>query len=49
MSSTTGRAVEPRLTLFRQLARAHPEHDRDAIAEAYAPDTVIYELSPPLN
>jgi uncharacterized protein (TIGR02246 family) len=35
--------------LFRQLARAHADHDADAIADAYAPDAVIYDLAPPLG
>jgi uncharacterized protein (TIGR02246 family) len=35
--------------LFRQLARAHVDHDADAIVEAYAPDAVIYDLAPPLG
>jgi uncharacterized protein (TIGR02246 family) len=34
--------------LFQQLARAHADHDADAIVELYAPDVVIYDLSPPL-
>ena len=34
---------------FRQLARAHVDHDADAIVEAYAPDAVIYDLAPPLG
>jgi hypothetical protein len=32
-----------------QLARAHVDHDADAIVEAYAPDAVIYDLAPPLG
>jgi uncharacterized protein (TIGR02246 family) len=35
--------------LFQRLARAHAEHDADAIVEAYAPDAVIYDLAPPLG
>ena len=36
MSSTTNRAeIE---ALFQTLARAHADHDADAIVEAYAPD-----------
>jgi hypothetical protein len=35
--------------LFRQLARAHVDHDADAIVEAYAPEAVIYDLAPPLG
>jgi uncharacterized protein (TIGR02246 family) len=47
MSSTTDRAeIE---ALFQQLARAHTDHDADAIVEAYAPDAVIYDLAPPLG
>jgi uncharacterized protein (TIGR02246 family) len=47
MSSTADRAkIE---TLFQQLVRAHADHDADAIVEAYAPDTVIYDLAPPLE
>jgi uncharacterized protein (TIGR02246 family) len=47
MSSTTDRAeIE---ALFQQLARAHTDHDADAIVEAYAPDAMIFDLSPPLG
>jgi uncharacterized protein (TIGR02246 family) len=47
MSSTTDRAeIE---ALFQQLARAHADHDANAIVEAYAPDAVIYDLAPPLG
>jgi len=47
MSSTTDRAeIE---AVFQHLARAHADHDADAIAESYAPDTVIYDLAPPLG
>jgi uncharacterized protein (TIGR02246 family) len=47
MSSTTDRAeIE---AVLQQLARAHAEHDADAIADTYAPDAVIYDLAPPLG
>jgi ketosteroid isomerase-like protein len=47
MSSTTDRAeIE---ALFQTLARAHADHDADAIVEAYAPDAVIFDLAPPLR
>ena len=47
MSSTTDRAeIE---ALFQKLAKAHADHDADAIVEAYAPDTVIFDLAPPLG
>jgi uncharacterized protein (TIGR02246 family) len=47
MSSTTDRAeIE---AVFQHLARAHADHDADAIAESYAPDAVIYDLAPPLG
>ena len=47
MSSTTDRAeIE---ALFQRLARAHADHDADAIVEAYAPDAVIFDLAPPLG
>jgi uncharacterized protein (TIGR02246 family) len=46
MSSTTDRAeIE---ALFQELARAHAEHDADAIVAVYAPDAVIFDLAPPL-
>jgi uncharacterized protein (TIGR02246 family) len=35
--------------LFQQLVAAHAAHDADAIVSAYAPDAVIYDLSPPLG
>jgi len=35
--------------LFQKLARAHADHDADAIVEAYAPDAVIFDLAPPLG
>src|SRR5262249_163573 len=35
--------------LFQQLARAHADHNANAIFEAYAPDAVIYDLAPPLG
>ena len=47
MSSTTDEAALEEL--FRQLIRAHAEHDADAIAEVYAEDAVIYDLAPPLG
>jgi uncharacterized protein (TIGR02246 family) len=47
MSSTTERTeIE---ALFQRLARAHVDHDADAIVESYAPDAVIYDLAPPLG
>jgi uncharacterized protein (TIGR02246 family) len=47
MSATTDRAeIE---SLFRQLERAHTEHDADAIVEAYASDALIFDLAPPLG
>jgi uncharacterized protein (TIGR02246 family) len=47
MGSTTDRAeIE---ALFQKLTRAHADHDADAIVEAYAPDAVIFDLSPPLG
>ena len=47
MSSTTDRAeIE---ALFQKLARAHADHDADAIVEVYAPDAVIFDLAPPLQ
>jgi uncharacterized protein (TIGR02246 family) len=47
MSSTTDRAeIE---ALFQKLARAHADHDGDAIVEVYAPDAVIFDLAPPLG
>ncbi len=47
MSLTTDRdEIE---ALFQQLARAHADHNADAIAESYAPDAVIYDLAPPLG
>ena len=47
MSSTIDRAeIE---ALFQKLARAHADHDGNAIVEAYAPDAVIFDLAPPLG
>ena len=47
MSSITDRAeIE---TLFQTLAKAHADHDVEAIVEAYAQDAVIYDLAPPLG
>jgi uncharacterized protein (TIGR02246 family) len=46
MGSTTDRAeIE---ALLERLARAHADHDADAIVEAYAPDALIFDLAPPL-
>ena len=46
MGSTTDRAeIEE---LFERVARAHVDHDADAIVEAYSPDAVIFDLAPPL-
>jgi uncharacterized protein (TIGR02246 family) len=46
MGSTTERAeVEE---IFQRLVKAHADHDADAIADAYAPDAVIFDLAPPL-
>lgn len=50
MSSTTTTTDRTEIeALFQQLARAHVDHDADAIVEAYAPDAVIYDLAPPLG
>src|SRR5262245_20842202 len=47
MRSTSDRAeIE---ALFQRLARAHADHDADAIVEAYAPDAVVFDLAPPLG
>ena len=47
MGSTTDRTeIE---ALFQRLARAHVDHDADAIVECYAPDAVIFDLAPPLG
>jgi uncharacterized protein (TIGR02246 family) len=35
--------------LLQKLARAHADHDADAIVEAYAPEAVIFDLAPPLG
>jgi uncharacterized protein (TIGR02246 family) len=35
--------------VFAQLRKAHKNKDADAIANAYAPDAVIYDLAPPLG
>jgi uncharacterized protein (TIGR02246 family) len=35
--------------LLQQIARAHVDHDADAIVEAYTADAVIYDLAPPLG
>ncbi|MCI0429223.1 MAG: nuclear transport factor 2 family protein [Rhodospirillales bacterium] len=35
--------------LFAQLSRAHADKDADAIADAYAPGAVIFDLAPPLG
>jgi uncharacterized protein (TIGR02246 family) len=47
MSSTADRAEID--ALFQQLAKAHDDHNADAIVQLYAPDAVIYELAPPLG
>lgn len=47
MGSTTDRTeIE---ALFQRLAKAHVDHDADAIVESYAPDAVIFDLAPPLG
>lgn len=47
MNSTThGAEIE---AVLEQLARAHADHDADAIADSYVPDAVIYDLAPPLG
>lgn len=47
MSSATHRAeIE---AVLDQLARAHADHDADAITDCYTPDAVIYDLAPPLG
>jgi len=35
--------------LFAKLRKAHADKDADAIADAYAPDVVVYDLAPPLG
>ena len=35
--------------LLQQLAKAHADHDADAIVGAYSPDAVIFDLAPPLG
>jgi ketosteroid isomerase-like protein len=46
MNAATDRAeIE---ALLQELARAHADHDADAIVELYGPDAVIFELAPPL-
>ena len=46
MNSATNKAeIE---ALLQKLARAHADHDADAIVEVYAPDAVIFDLAPPL-
>src|SRR5262245_50708605 len=35
--------------VFAQLHQAHADKDADAIADAYAPDAVVYDLAPPLG
>lgn len=47
MSSTTDKAAIE--ALFQRLARAHADHDADAIVEVFAPDAVIFDLAPPLR
>jgi uncharacterized protein (TIGR02246 family) len=47
MSSTKDRTeIE---ALFQKLAKAHTDHDADAIVEVYTPDAVIFNLAPPLK
>ena len=47
MSSTTERAeIE---ALFQQLAKAHADHDVDAIVEAYAPGSLQGAAEQPLR
>jgi uncharacterized protein (TIGR02246 family) len=47
MSSATHKAeIE---ALLQKLARAHADHDADAIVEVYAPNAVIFDLAPPLG
>lgn len=47
MSSTSSRdEIE---ALLQGLVRAHVDHDATAIAEAYAPEAVIFDLAPPLG
>ncbi len=47
MSSATDRAeIE---ALLQKLARAHADHNADAIVEVYAPDAVMFDLAPPLG
>jgi ketosteroid isomerase-like protein len=47
MSPTTNTAeIE---ALFQELARAHVDHDADAIVGAYAAEAVIFDLAPPLR
>ena len=36
-------------TLFVRMREAHAARDADAIAAAYAPDAVVYDLAPPLG
>lgn len=35
--------------LLQQLARAHFDHDADAIVSAYGPDALLFDLAPPLG
>ena len=47
MNSATNKAeIEG---LLQKLASAHADHDADAIVDVYAPDAVIFDLSPPLG
>jgi ketosteroid isomerase-like protein len=45
-ATTHGAEIEE---VLEKLARAHAEHDADAIADCHAPDAVIYDLAPPLG
>jgi uncharacterized protein (TIGR02246 family) len=45
MSSKTLTEIE---AVLGQLARAHVDHDAEAIADSYAADALIYDLAPPL-
>jgi uncharacterized protein (TIGR02246 family) len=47
MNATSDRAQLE--ALFQRLVAAHAARDADAIVGAYAPDAVIYDLSPPLG
>ena len=47
MRSTADRAALE--ALFQPLVRVYADRDADAVVEAYAPDAVIFDLSPPLG